>query len=73
MYVTEHSPCGHHVSKLRLIARTRTDREHPKSLRIFKCECGRIYMEVAGMPFEVSKEALNHMVKEGLIEREMGQ
>lgn len=67
-YVTEYSPCGHHVSKLSLIARTKTDSEHPKSLRIFQCECGKIYMEMAGMPGEMSKETLQNMVREGLAE-----
>jgi len=61
-YITEYSPCGHHVSNLKLIARTKKERSDQKSLRFWKC------MEVSGMPFEITEEDLKKMVKDGFVE-----
>ena len=69
-YKTEYSPCGHHVSKLRLISRTKTTPEKPKSLRIWRCECGKLYMEIAGMPSEMTEETYKSFIRDGLIVKE---
>ncbi len=67
-YTTEHSPCGHHVSKLKLIARTRTTPEKPKSLRIWRCDdCGKLYMELTGMPCEMTQETYDSFKRDGLL------
>jgi len=65
-YTTEFSPCGHHVSKLKLIGKTKTDPEHPKALDIWQCECGKIYMNVAGFHVEVSEEDWKKLIEKGL-------
>ncbi|MDI6905678.1 MAG: hypothetical protein QMD13_09400 [Candidatus Bathyarchaeia archaeon] len=64
----EFSPCGHHVSKLKLIAKTKTDSTHPKSLDVLRCECGKVYMKVAGMPFETDQRTLEKLAQDGLLE-----
>lgn len=69
-YITEYSPCGHHVSKLKLIARTKTTPEKPNSLRIWRCECGKLYMQISGMPCEMTKETYDSMVRDGLVLKE---
>jgi len=67
-YITKYSPCGHHVSKLKHIGSTKTDPEHPKALDIWKCkECGKIYMNVAGFPVEMSEEDWKKLIEKGLV------
>jgi len=71
-YITQYSPCGHHVSRLKLIAKTTTDTEHPKPLNIWRCECGVIYMEVAGMPFKIESSVFEKMKKNGILKEVEG-
>lgn len=67
-FVTEYSPCGHHVNKLKLVGRTKTTSDKPKSLRIWRCECGKLYMEVAGMPCQMPESDYALFIKDGMIE-----
>lgn len=67
-YKTVIAPCGHHVKKLTLIAKTKVDPEHSKSAEIWECECEQLFTKLGGMLAGIDRTAFDVWNDEGLLE-----